>query len=101
MNPTTYRFSFADLAQLDEAESTLHLAILAAEGLYGEALLRVEFAYSLDDEGTCLHVHGGNDVSDTVVRIFTALAIKEFGATAFTVSSAPRGRPEEVLAMAT
>ena len=101
MNPTTYRFRFSDTTELDEAESTLHLAILAAEGLFSEALLRVNFAYHRDDDGHCLHINGGDEISETVVRIFTSFAIKEFGATAFTVSCVPRGRPQEVLAMAT
>lgn len=101
MNETTYRFRFNDTIELDEAESTLHLAILAAEGLFSEALLRVSFSYRRDDAEHCLHVNGGDEISETVIRIFTSFVIKEFGSTAFTVSSAPRGRPAEELAMAT
>ncbi|MEO0474352.1 MAG: hypothetical protein AAF085_00080 [Planctomycetota bacterium] len=98
---TTYRFRFDDQTDLDEAESTLHLAILAAEGLFGEALLRVRFSYRRDDDSRCLQVNGGNEISESVVRIFTSLAIKEFGSTAFSVSNALGSEREEPLAIAT
>lgn len=101
MHATTYLFRFDDATELDEAESTLHLAILAAEGLFSEALLRVSFSYRRDDEAHSLHISGGDEISETVIQIFTSFAIKEFGSTAFTVSSSPRGRPTEALAMAT
>lgn len=101
MTPTTYRFRFSDATELDEAESTLHLAILAAEGLFSEALLRVNFSYHRDDDGHCLNFNGGDEISETVVRIFTSFAIKEFGSTAFTVSATPSGQRAEPLAIAT
>ncbi len=101
MNAPTYRFRFSDVTELDEAESTLHLAILAAEGLFSEALLRVSFSYRRDEEEHCLHINGGNEISETVVRIFTSFAIKEFGSTAFTVSATPSGQPAEPLTIAT
>lgn len=101
MNETTYRFRFNDTIELDEAESTLHLAILAAEGLFSEALLRVSFSYRRDDEGHCLHVNGGDEISETVIRIFVSFVIKEFGSTAFTVSTVTSGQPAEPLAIAT
>jgi hypothetical protein len=101
MNATTYRFRFNSDTDLDEAESTLHLAILAAEGIFSEALLRMSFTYDRDDAERCLATNGGDEISETVVRIFTSFAIKEFGSTAFTVSSTPRSRAPEVVAVAT
>ncbi len=101
MTANTYRFRFNDTIELDDAESTLHLAILAAEGLFSEALLRVSFSYRRDDAEHCLQINGGDEISETVIRIFTSFAIKEFGSTAFTISSVPRDRPAEALAMAT
>ena len=40
MTSSAYRYKFRDEANLLEAESTLHVAILAAEGLFGEARVR-------------------------------------------------------------
>jgi len=101
MHATTYLFRFDDATELDEAESTLHLAILAAEGLFSEALLRVSFSYHRDDPGHSLLINGGEEISETVVRIFTSFAIKEFGSTAFTISALPSTRDREPLAIAT
>lgn len=101
MTVTNYRFRFNDSIELDEAESTLHLAILAAEGLFSEALLRVNFSYERDDVQRGLIIDGGNEISQTVVRIFTSFVIKEFGSTAFTVSAIPCGQAAEPLAIAT
>ena len=100
MNTHVYKYCFDDSVDLDEAELTLHLAIHAAEGLYGEALVRMEVGYRRDDGQRCLYIDGATDVGQAVVRVFTAFTIKEFGSTAFTVSSAPRVRPAEELAMA-
>ena len=101
MSTTVYKFKFDAATELDEAESTLHLAILAAEGLFSEALLRVNFSYHRDDEAKSLHINGGDEISETVVRIFTSFAIKEFGSTAFVISISPSGQPTEPLAIAT
>lgn len=101
MHTTTYHYRFNDATELDEAESTLHLAILAAEGLFSEALLRVSFSYHRDDAGHSLLINGGDEISETVVRIFTSFAIKEFGSTAFTISAKPGARDREPLAIAT
>ncbi len=100
MNTHAYRFEFIRDVDLDEAESNLHQAIIAAEGLFGEALVRMSFCYRRDDEHRCLFVRGDTEVGDTVVRIFTQFATEQLGATAFTVSAQPRGRPAEALEMA-
>lgn len=100
MNSSVYKFCFDDSVDLDEAELTLHLAIHAAEGLYGESLVRMEAGYRRDDSERSLYIDGASEVGQAVVRVFTAFTTKEFGSTAFTVSSAPRGRPAEELATA-
>lgn len=101
MTNSTYRFEFDRGTDLDDAESTLHLAILAAEGLYSEAQIRLGFAYHRDEANHCLHLSGGDDLSATVVHIFTALATKEFGATAFAFTRVDCGEPAEPMALAT
>lgn len=49
MTPNTYRFEFNNSVPLEDAEMTLHLATYAIEGLYGEAHVRLEVSYRLDE----------------------------------------------------
>lgn len=85
MHTSVYRFSFSRGIDLAEAEATLHLAILAAEGLFGEARVRMEASYHMDAPRAALLVDGGTPVGDAVVRIFTTFVTREFGADAFAV----------------
>lgn len=101
MNTHVYKFCFDDGVDLDEAELTLHLAIHAAEGLYGEALVRMEAGYRRDETERSLYIDGATEVGQAVVRIFTSFVIKEFGSTAFTVSTVTSDQPAEPLAIAT
>lgn len=88
MTNTNYRFRFAKRVDLDEAESTLHLAILAAQGLYPEPMIRMAFFYERDDASHQLALSGGEEISDTIARIFTALITQEFGPTSFNLLNA-------------
>jgi len=94
MHTNVYRFTFLRGVDLTEAEATLHVAILATEGLFGEARVRMEASYHLDAPRAALLVEGGTAVGDAVVRIFTALLIKEFGADGFAVRRMPCGTPK-------
>ncbi|TVQ34159.1 MAG: hypothetical protein EA376_00645 [Phycisphaeraceae bacterium] len=85
MTTHVFRFRFASGVDLAEAESTLHLAILAVEGLFGEARVRMEVSYCMDAPRSALLIDGGSTVGDAVIRIFTAFLTREFGAGAFSV----------------
>ena len=94
MSAHVYRYRFADKVRMLEVEETFFLSTFAAEGLYGEARVRLDTGYSISQQKRSLVIDGGTAVGRAVCRIFTALAIKEFGADSFKVERIPR-RPEE------
>ena len=81
----------------NEIEDTLFLAVIAAEGLHGQARVRLDATYSFDpDRRTCV-IDAGTDVGRDICRIFGGLAIREFGESAFAVRHAagdPEAEPE-------
>lgn len=91
-----FRFQFEHDVSLTEAEQTLHLALYAVEGLFGEARVRLELSYRMDEPGDAILVNGGSDVGEAVVKIFTGLLLREFGADAFRVRPANVMEPEAV-----
>ena len=90
MRTDVYRFTFARAIDLVEAESSLQLAILATEGLLGEACVRMETSYHVDAPRCAVLVDGGTTAGNAVVRIFTAFITREFGADAFSVRRVAR-----------
>ncbi len=85
MSDTVFRFSFRAGIDLTEVEATLQLAIVAAEGLFGEARVRMEVAYHVDAPRSMILIDGRTGAGDAVVRIFTAFVTREFGEDAFHV----------------
>lgn len=90
MNTTVYRFTFDRTIPLPEAEQTLHLAILGAEGLFGEAQVRMDLSYHIDEPRRVLLVDGSTEVGAAVIRMFTALLLREIGSHRFTVRRVPQ-----------
>lgn len=90
-----YEFKFALESQLVEAEMTLHLAIFAAEGLFGQARVRLDAAYRLDEKRTLLVVDSSTEVGAIVARIFTGLLLRERGEDGFEVRVLQRESPAE------
>jgi len=86
MTANVYRFGFVPTVPLTEAELTLHLAIYAAEGLHGEAQVRLEVSYQLDRAANAILVDGGNEVGAALVKVFTHLLIRQFGEDGFQVT---------------
>lgn len=80
-----YRYRFSAEVDLHEAEDTLLLAILAVEGLYGQARVRMDAAYSVDESSRGIIVDASTDVGQDVNAIFTAFLLREFGTGAFQV----------------
>ena len=79
MSQTTYRFEIDQSVPITEAEQSLHLAMIALEGLYGPAGVRLDARYQLDESGRALVVDGSTPVGSSLVKIFTALLLREFG----------------------
>ena len=80
-----YRYRFRNQATLQEAEETLLLAMLAAEGLFGRCRLRMDVAWAVDESINTLVIDADTLVGMTINLIFTAFITAEFGADAFDV----------------
>ena len=87
-----YRYRFGNDADLAEAEETLLLAILAAEGLYGRARVHVDAAYAVDRSIRALIVDAAGDVGEDINAVFTAFLLREFGGEGFAVRRVGRQR---------
>ena len=85
MATEVYRYRFRPDVDLESAEETLLLAILAAEGLFGEARVRMDAGYVVDPGLRALVVDASTLVGQAVNGIFTSLALREFGRDAFHV----------------
>ena len=85
MARNVYRFDFEPSVPLPEAEMSLHLAMFAVEGLFGEARVRLEASYHLDEPNRAVTVDGTTEVGAAVLKVFTRLLGREFGEDAFRV----------------
>jgi hypothetical protein len=94
-----YRYKFTEGVSLRDVEETLLLAVLAAESLHGQSRVRLDAGYSIEkDKPTCV-IDAATDVGRDISRIFTGLAIREFGEDAFQVErieGAPKPPQAEV-----
>ncbi len=85
MQPAIYRFEFNEAVSMRDAEATLQLGILAAESLLGESTVRLDAAYSIDEQRRVCVVDASTDVGRSICRIFTGYLTREFGDHAFQV----------------
>ncbi len=89
----TYRFELEKGVDQEEAERTLQLAILGAEGLYGPARVRLDAWYRREPARRALVVDATTEVGAAVVRIFTSYLTREFGEESFSVRRLPDPAP--------
>lgn len=80
-----YRYRFREEADRREAEDTLRLALLAAEGLFGVCRVRMDASWATDESIHTIVIDAGTLVGMTACLIFTAFLTAEFGADAFHV----------------
>lgn len=85
MQPAIYRFSFDESVSMTDVETTLHLAILGAEGLFGESTVRMDATYSIDEARRVCVVDARNEVGRSICQLFTGYLVKELGPDAFRV----------------
>jgi hypothetical protein len=99
MKSTAIRFAFEPTVSLAEAEMSLHLAMFAAEGLVGRVRVRLDATYQVDNARHAIVVDTRNATGRLIVRVFTALLLREIGEHAFYVQriAQPSQRhPQEV-----
>ncbi len=87
-----YRYKFGSIMYLPNAEGTLHVALIAAEGLFGEARVRMDAGYAVDEVLRVFVVDASTEVGQAVTGMFTSLLLREFGPEAFHVRRV-EGRP--------
>ena len=85
MKSDIYRFTFAAPIDIAEAEATLHLAILATESLFGESRVRMDAAYTINEDARVCVIDASTEVGRSICRIFTGYLIREFGQDQFAV----------------
>lgn len=92
MNTSVFKFTFGAGVALVDVEATLQLAILAAEGLFGESRVRMEVSYHCDAPRSTIVVDGSTGPGDAVMRIYTGFLTREIGPDAFSVRRMPSAR---------
>ena len=85
MNRIGYSYRFDRDIDLREVKSTLLLALLAAEGLFGRSRVRMDTAWAGDETINVIVIDAGTLVGMTVSLIFTTFLRAEFGLRAFEV----------------
>ena len=95
MTRETFQFEFEQSVPLAEAEMTLQLSLFAAAGLYGSAVVKLDGAYRVDQSRHTIFIYGGGDVGETIAKIFTELAQREFGEGSFRARRI-EGKPDRV-----
>jgi hypothetical protein len=68
-----------------DAEMSLELALLATEGLFGEAAVRTETSYHVDRPHRVISVDARQELGQCLVRILAIFLLREFGNDAFQV----------------
>jgi hypothetical protein len=93
-------FVFGPEVSMTDVEQTLHLAMIAVEGLAGSAQVRMEACYLIDADRHVITVDGGNRVGRLISRVFAGLLYREFGEDAFRIERGRGGshEPKEVSA---
>lgn len=86
MTRTVYRFEFNEGADMKEVEDTLLLSILAVGCLHGESAVRLDVGYAVDADRRVASVDGTTPSGSAVARVFTGLAIHEFGDENFSIA---------------
>jgi hypothetical protein len=90
MAGTAYRYTFAEGVDIGDVESSLLMAILAAEALYSPAQVRLDAAHFLDADRRMCVITADSEVGRDVARLFVSFLEREFGPTAFTVERVER-----------
>jgi hypothetical protein len=90
MIPDVYRYSFAAHVPFVEVESSLVLAIMAAENLRGQAQVRLDAAHTIDAEKRVCVVDGSTPVGRDINRLFVGFLHREFGPDSFSVERAEK-----------
>ena len=88
-----YRYEIAAEVLLDELEETIVLALLGAEALHGEAVVRLDAKHFLDEASRVLVVDATAPAGRDFNRLLAGFLSRQFGPDSFSVALAePRPR---------
>ena|GEM_PF-5449829 len=82
---------FARLADVQEAEELVHLAIIAACGLYSEPRLRMATRYKCCESTRIIQIDTGTPEGESVGAIFIALVDRAFDLGSYTLRTLKGG----------
>ena len=85
MNSSMIECAFCGAVDIAEAEELIHLAIIAAGGLYSEPRLRTATRYRINPIRGTLQIDTGTPEGESVGHIFLALADRAFEPDAYTL----------------
>lgn len=85
MRPVLYHVTLKPGVRLSDAELTLKLALLAAEGLHGSRRTKAACSFHRDPLRHGLTLRANARVGATVARVLTSFLTHEFGKGAFSV----------------
>jgi len=85
MRSKIYRYVFGKCVPIEEVEASFLLAILATEGLHGEANVRLDVAHFMDLAERACVIDAGTPVGRDLNRLFVQFVSREFGHDAFDV----------------
>jgi hypothetical protein len=80
-----FKYVFDAAVDAADIETSLLLAMLAAESLHGESQVRLEAAHAWDAEGRTCVLDAGGDVGRDLNRLFVGFIRREFGEDSFHV----------------
>ena len=83
---STHLFRFRNQDDLSDARLTLRLASVAVQGLYGEAVARLEAQYTVDRGASAIQIDGASEAGQALLRVFTKMLLEEFGDDEFSIS---------------
>ena len=87
---SSYIWTVSESANMDDAEETLIVSAIAAEGLYGRARVRIDGDFTVDHAQRACTVNADTKVGRSIAQIFTELLILEIGEDKFKVNRACR-----------
>lgn len=96
MSRDVYRYTFDERTPMNEVRDSLFLAVFSAEGIHGQAQVRLDAAFRLEEAKHACVVDAATAVGRTIAQVFTGLLTREFGEDAFTVerlTEAPETEP--------
>ena len=90
-----FRYTFRPEVPKAEVEALLLLALIAVEGLHGEAQTRLDAGHAIGGLfGACV-IDGSTAVGRDLAKVFTAFLRREFGEDSFRVERLQPRQPQE------